>query len=58
LHVSIRHRRGLRAGETHFFAIPTLATPAQTIGIDDAGSGAAAPHVIGHNKSLGLSVEK
>jgi hypothetical protein len=32
--------------ETHFLAIPTLATPTNAIGIDDASAGAAAPWIV------------
>jgi hypothetical protein len=34
-----------------------LAAPANAIGVDDAGSGAAAPHVIGHHKSFCFVIE-
>jgi hypothetical protein len=57
-HVGARRSGAIRAGITHFLAIPALAAPAHTIGVDDAGSSATAPHVIGHVSSFGLDVEK
>jgi len=32
--------------ETHLFAVPTLAAPAQAFGVDDASAGAAAPWIV------------
>jgi hypothetical protein len=32
--------------EAHFFAIPTLAAPAQAFGVDDASASAAAPWIV------------
>jgi hypothetical protein len=37
--------RGLGC-KTHLLAIPALAAPAQTFGIDDASAGAAAPWIV------------
>jgi hypothetical protein len=49
----------LRGGSAHLFSVPTLATPAITICIDQARTASTAPQVIGHgylSKSSWLSV--
>jgi hypothetical protein len=49
----------LRGGGAHLFSVPTLATPAITICIDQARTASTAPQVIGHgylSKSSWLSV--
>jgi hypothetical protein len=57
-HAGARRSGGISTGKTHFLAVPALAAPTHTIGVDDAGSSAAAPHVIGHVSSFRLDVEK
>ena len=50
---------GLRGGRADLFSVPTLATPAIAICIDQAGTASTAPQVFGHgylSKSSGLSV--
>jgi hypothetical protein len=38
----------LKLGKAHFFTIPLLATPAQAVFVDDAGTGATASWVVTH----------
>ncbi len=60
IHLGIRIRiDSWSGGRAHLFSVPTLATPAIAICIDQAGTASTAPQVFGHgylSKSSGLSV--